>query len=378
VTGQTPPAATAPPGPYLVKLVATTPEGCHSDTAINTLNIHYRPLAEFSVGDLMCTNETIRFTDSSKMPPNGSAELINKWYWTFDNTNNAYTQNVNTLFTPGVHKAQLISETSIGCKSLPVEHSFDIWPKPNVTLAISDSCVEAPVTYTATDLDGNVVKYNWYFLNGKKEGSSYILTRYYKNEEDFPFTLITLTDKGCKDTIYRPFRIYDNKTWIGNDTLVAFNEPVFLSAHGEPDMQYTWTPAVGLDSPHVEKPIATYDKDQLYQLYTVTDKGCKKTSHIKINRFAGPDLYVPNAFTPNNDGHNDVLRVKPIGIRSFDYFAVYNRWGQLVFKTTDYKVGWDGTFKGEKLVQETFVYIAQATDYKGRPLVRKGTVIMLR
>jgi gliding motility-associated-like protein len=345
---------------------------------LNTLNIRYRPLAEFKVGDLMCNNETIRFTDSSKMPPNGSAEIINKWYWTFDNTRNANSQNVATWFTPGLHKAQLMSETSIGCKSLPVEHSFDIWPKPNVKLDITDSCVDVPVTYTATDLDGDVVKYNWYFLNGKKEGTSYILTRYYKNEENFPFTLITLTDKGCKDTIYRPFRIYDNKSYIGNDTLVAFNEPVYLSAHGEPRMQYTWTPAIGLDSPYVEKPIATYDKDQLYQLYTVTDKGCKKQSHIKINRFAGPDLYVPNAFTPNNDGHNDLLRVKPIGIKSFDYFAVYNRWGQLVFKTTDYKVGWDGTFRGERLVQETFVYIAQATDYKGRPLVRKGTVIMLR
>ena len=143
-------------------------------------------------------------------------------------------------------------------------------------------------------------------------------------------------------------------------------------------MQYTWSPSTGLNHSDIEKPIATYDRDQLYKLYTVTEKGCKKQSQVLIKRYAGPELYVPDAFTPNNDGVNDRLKVIPTGIQSFGFLAVYNRWGQLIYRTTNYLEGWDGTIQRREIKPETFVYVVQATDYKGRPMHRKGTVILLR
>ncbi|MEJ7913960.1 MAG: gliding motility-associated C-terminal domain-containing protein, partial [Chitinophagaceae bacterium] len=114
------------------------------------------------------------------------------------------------------------------------------------------------------------------------------------------------------------------------------------------------------------------------QLYTVTEKGCKKRSEISIKRFAGPELYLPTAFTPNNDGLNDLLKVTPIGIKSFGYLAVYNRWGQLLFRTTNYNEGWDGKSGGLPLGTGTFVYTIQAIDYSGKPLFRKGTVTLIK
>jgi gliding motility-associated-like protein len=113
-------------------------------------------------------------------------------------------------------------------------------------------------------------------------------------------------------------------------------------------------------------------------LHTITEKGCKKQSQILIKRYAGPELYVPTAFTPNNDGVNDRLKVIPIGIKSFGYFAVYNRWGQLVYRTTNYNDSWDGTIKGVRQAPDTFVYVVQAIDYKGKPMLKKGTVILIR
>ncbi|THU38153.1 T9SS type B sorting domain-containing protein [Niastella caeni] len=372
------PSATAQPGPYPVKLVVTTTEGCRSDTNTAILNIRHRPLTAFGIGDLLCNNEVIRFTDQSTMPAaDVNREMITKWHWTFDNSITTNTQNHYTHFSAGIHKAQLIAETSNGCKSIPLERSFEIFPKPIIDLDISDSCVYVPVTYTATDVLNNVVKFNWKFEDGHKEWTSRF-TRYFNYEGNRSFTLYTLSDKGCKDTIYRPFTIFDNKSFAGKDTIAAMGEPVQLDARGEPNMQYTWTPSIGLNYSDIEKPVATLDRDQQYQLYTVTDKGCKKQSQIFIKRFAGPELYVPNAFTPNNDGHNDRLRVKPIGIKSFGYFAVYNRWGQMVFRTTNYNEGWDGTIGGKPVGTETFVYVAQAVDYKGKTMVRKGTVILLR
>jgi gliding motility-associated-like protein len=382
VQSQTPPSSIEAPGPYPVKLVVTTTEGCRSDTNTTILNIRYRPLTEFGIGDLMCNNEVIRFTDQSSFPPGATGETVTKWNWTFDNAITAATQNVYTYFDAGLHKVRLMSESSEGCKSIPLEKGFEIFPKPIVRLEdINDSCVFIPITYRATDLVsdpiGSVVKYSWYFTDGFKVGPT-TLTKTYKTEGNKSFSLITQTIKGCKDTIYRPFTIYDNKSFAGNDTLAAFDEPVQLDARGEPGMQYNWSPLTGLDHGDIEKPVATYDKDQLYHLYTVTNKGCKKQTQIFIKRWAGPDLYIPNAFTPNNDGVNDVLRVKVVGIKSFGYLAVYNRWGQMVYRTTNYHDGWDGTAGGLPCRAETYVYIVQATDYKGKPLVRKGTVILIR
>jgi gliding motility-associated-like protein len=89
-------------------------------------------------------------------------------------------------------------------------------------------------------------------------------------------------------------------------------------------------------------------------------------------------LYVPSGFTPNHDGLNDILKVFPVGMKSFGYMAVYDRWGQLMFRTTNYHQGWDGTFKGTQLGTGTFIYVTEAIDYKGKRLFRKGTVTLIR
>ena len=377
VKAQVPSPFTAPGGLIPVKLVVTTTEGCRSDTNTTVLSMRYAPLPAFTIGDLLCNNETIRFTDKSSMPPGTNPEAITKWYWTFDNSTAATIQNPATIFNPGVHTARLISETSAGCKSVPLDKGFEISPKPKIELDINDSCVFVPITYSATDLAGDVVKYVWDMGNGFKAGNASI-TASYNTEGSRPFTLMTYTGKGCKDTLFRPFTIFDNKSFAGRDTVAAFGEPVHLDARGEPNMQYNWSPSIGLDHSDIEKPTATLDRDQRYQLNTVTEKGCKKESKILIKRYAGPELYVPTAFTPNNDGLNDRLKVVPVGIQSFGYFAVYDRWGQLIYRTTNYNEGWDGTFRGTKQPSATFVYVTEAIDYRGKRLFRKGTVTLLR
>jgi gliding motility-associated-like protein len=375
--GQTPPPLTANGGPAPVKLVATTTEGCRSDTNTVTLRIGFAPRPAFSIGDLLCINEPIRFTDQSSFPPDAVGERIVKWRWTFDQSAVASAQHPTARFSGGMHNAQLVTETGLGCKSSMLEQQFVIQPKPDIQLSISDSCVFEPVTYLATDRAGDVVQWDWNFGSGYKSGPASI-TRTYSTEGSRPFILMAYTDKGCKDTIHRAFRIFDNKSFAGNDTIVAVGEPMQLNARGAPNMLYRWSPATGLDRPDIEKPVALYHSDQLYQLYTVTEQGCRKQSQILVKRYNGPDIYVPTAFTPNRDGLNDQFKVLPVGIRSFDFVAVYDRWGKLIFQTTNYHVGWDGTFRGALLSTGTFVYVVQAVDYKGKRMFRKGTFTLLR
>jgi gliding motility-associated-like protein len=94
--------------------------------------------------------------------------------------------------------------------------------------------------------------------------------------------------------------------------------------------------------------------------------------------FAGINIYVPRAFSPNNDGTNDLLKPILVGIADFHYFTVYNRWGNIVFTTTDPNQGWDGTFKGVPQPVETYLWIAEGIDVNGRKIVAKGMTSLVR
>lgn len=164
--------------------------------------------------------------------------------------------------------------------------------------------------------------------------------------------------------------------FAGRDTVVAINQPLQLQATGSTN--YLWTPPTGLSNPNIANPIAVLQNDISY-LVTVSDAiGCKDTASIRIKVYLGPEIYVPNAFTPNGDGKNDVLRAIVIGFKSFDYFTVFNRWGQRIFTTSDYRRGWDGTFNGLLQNQGNYVWMARGTDYKGNVVERKGSSILIR
>ncbi|MBK8054656.1 MAG: gliding motility-associated C-terminal domain-containing protein [Saprospiraceae bacterium] len=115
---------------------------------------------------------------------------------------------------------------------------------------------------------------------------------------------------------------------------------------------------------------------------TVTDRdGCVGTGQITVRVTVVPctdkDEYLPNAFTPNGDGKNDILLVKSNVITELE-FVVYNRWGQEVFSTTRIDEGWDGTFEGKLMAPDVYAYYIRATCISGDRFLKKGNVSLLR
>lgn len=99
-----------------------------------------------------------------------------------------------------------------------------------------------------------------------------------------------------------------------------------------------------------------------------------QTIHVQTNQ----EIYVPNTFTPNNDGYNDIFKVRGPAFAVF-YFAVYNRWGQLLYETTDASQGWDGTFKGKDSDPGVFGYYIRAKCSEGsEEIFKKGNVTLIR
>jgi gliding motility-associated-like protein len=173
------------------------------------------------------------------------------------------------------------------------------------------------------------------------------------------------------------------KVFAGDDTAVVVGQPVPLNAidvDNSAFTQYQWTPAEELSNPAIVNPVATLTAVTAitYTVTATTTAGCEGMDSITIKAFPFADIVVPNAFTPNHDGHNDVLRVLPKGIADFKYFNVYDRWGQLVFATTNPSAGWDGTVNGRALEPAMFVWMTMGVDLTGRVIQRKGTVLLVR
>ncbi len=202
-----------------------------------------------------------------------------------------------------------------------------------------------------------------------------------------PLTTITyglsVTDvKKCKSLAYDNITITVTPPAAidaGPDTSIAFNQPLQLYAQDVNNSgfsHYTWSPPYALNNAQIQNPVSITNNNVIYTITASTQNGCKAYDTISVKAFKGPDIYVPTAFSPNHDGHNDVLKATPAGIKAFKYFAVYDRWGAKVFYTTNSAVGWDGLIKGKKQPLNTFAWAAAGIDYTGKPVERTGTVTL--
>ena len=197
------------------------------------------------------------------------------------------------------------------------------------------------------------------------------------------YALSAFDIKGCPKPGIDSIQVIvlpDIKAYAGNDTTIVIGQELQLGATG--GSKYTWTPSIGLSSPHIANPVAHYNEPSeglRYIVFVYNQAGCVDTTSLNIKVFSTlPSVFVPNAFTPNNDGKNDVLRALGAGIKKIEYFNIYNRWGRLVFSTNQDHKGWDGTINGSPQGSGTFVWMVKAIDFKDIPYFQKGTVVLIR
>lgn len=148
--------------------------------------------------------------------------------------------------------------------------------------------------------------------------------------------------------------------------------------------QYSWFPADGLSCTECLRPIV--DSAFIGQTYTllVTDMetGCEKElSTVTAALISCPDeiLWVPSAFSPNDDGRNDELKVNSGTLNEITSFQIFDRWGALIFRTDDMRLSWDGRVKGERMPIGVYVYFVEATcPVNNLPILIKGDVTLVR
>jgi len=142
--------------------------------------------------------------------------------------------------------------------------------------------------------------------------------------------------------------------------------------------RYSWDFGDNTGSTEVN-PIHQYDRTGTYTtcLKAFNESNCPSVACKQVPTDVEPLIGLPTAFTPNGDGENDILYVRGAAIKTLD-LKIYNRWGQLVFETTDQKIGWDGTFNGQPQPIEAYAYVLHATFIDGSAKLLKGNVTLLR
>jgi gliding motility-associated-like protein len=163
-------------------------------------------------------------------------------------------------------------------------------------------------------------------------------------------------------------------------TIILPNASSQLTGLPSGNFTYTWTPTLGLSNPSIANPQATIEQTTVFTL-NVSDGLCTGSDTVLIKVFdsicGAPFVFIPNAFSPNKDGQNDKLYVRGPFIESF-IFRVYDRWGELVWETTNLTEGWDGTFRGKLLDPDVYDYYLQATCVGGLENIIKGNVTLIR
>ena len=137
-----------------------------------------------------------------------------------------------------------------------------------------------------------------------------------------------------------------------------------------------WSPANKLLNPHILSPqTVDLDEEATFELKITNDQGCTTTAVAVIKIFT--DLYMPTAFTPNNDGVNDIYRIPPASTLTLKVFSVYDRWGTRMFSTKDVQAGWDGTYNGKKQNTGVYVYYLKSI-INNREVSLKGSFLLVR
>ena len=394
-------------GVYWVELIVTTDNGC-VDTLSRQITIHPKPLAGFTVNDT-CVYYAAEFFDVSTSPSPGVV-----WQWNYDfGDPTSGALNFSILKDP-THKyvtydtvtVTLIVETDSGCADTAWEELI-IHPQPE-TWFVSDTtigCEALPVQFTdMTTIPGaySITNWDWDLGNGVFSADTNPSNIYVAIDLWTPgiydVTLITTSSAGCTDTLPRfgmitawPNPIADFTEGPDPATIlfpyITFENLSDGANYYYWDMDY-WNLGDGFnyetgsdsDYTHAYNNIDT--GYYVIQLVAQNMYGCTDTTYDSLYIRSDYVLFVPNTFTPNNDGLNDFFFPQGIGFRDLrDFeFMIFDRWGDLIFKSESVDLAWDGKANNGRFEaqQDVYVWLILTSDYKGVKHKYVGHVTLIR
>ena len=352
--------------------------GCNLYTKSVNVNITSVPLPGFTVDrPVQCfVNNKFVFTNTST---NAVGPMQYKWI-TGDGFT-GYTRDLTYSFKkPGTYEVVMIVNSSNACAD---STSMTIVVNANIfaEFSLNAACINEPVLPVNNTIDPgtSTVNYLWDLGNGQTSTLRNPPVQVYPVAGNYVMSL-TVSSVQCPFplSIQKRFvRVEKPAKGINNPEAQAIaNLPLTLQARPIGN-SVLWTPATSLDNAGSYTPVFTDNKERTYTITLRTAAGCITidTQVVKINKSIV--IYVPNAFTPNNDTRNDLLKPYMIGIKQLTYFKIYNRWGELVYETKSINQGWDGRYKGNPVQSHTLVWMFEGIGVDNKIYKAKGSTVLI-
>lgn len=341
------------------------------------------PVANFAASQTnICEGACISFTDMSASSAVGG---ITSWAWTFTGATPSSSNNQNPInvcySTAGTYQVILTvtdangsdDETKVGYITV------SSCTPPTAGFVIEDSTICAGECVVFGNTSVGATSWQWTFENGTPLSSTN------QNPGSVCFNVagtqevkLVVSNSYGVDSISNTITVLEpQQVVLGNDTSIQWGQSVSLTATGVINGVYTWSPDIDLTCTTCPNPISTPEETITYTVITSDSNGCVSSDNITLFVKYENVIFVPNIFSPNGDGANDILFVRGKGVAELKFF-IYDRWGEKVFETTRLDVGWDGTFRGKDMNKAVFVYYLEATFIDGSEVTQKGDITLIK
>jgi gliding motility-associated-like protein len=212
--------------------------------------------------------------------------------------------------------------------------------------------------------DTSAVKWAWTFPNGNKSQLQNPVAQKYTKAGTFDLTAIATNSSGCADTATMSLLVHPLPiiTIPGSFTKVVGVPLTLTGTYSNNVISYNWTPVATLDCSTCPQPVTNTKFNTKYTVSVVDSNSCTASKDVQVNVICkGATIFLPNSFSPNGDGANDVFYPRGTGLDRVKSLRVFNRWGQVVFEQTNFPInnsgfGWDGRYKGIKALPDVYVY----------------------
>ncbi len=345
----------------------TAASGC-SNTATVTVTVNPNPVVGASA-----TSIEVCYGESTTLSGTGATTYV----WSGGIAN-------GIPFTPGTMGSTTYTVTgtnAFGCTDVAtiIINVIDCEPVVPLFNLPSPACVGDCFEIT-DESTGAVAEWAWDFGGAVTPGTSteQSPTICVTTAGIYTIALTTTSTTGAISTVSHTLTVYENPILVAvNDTIIDLGGSATLVAATLSTGTFTWSPSKDLDCPDCQLTQADPAESVTYTVNLVDQNGCMASDTVMVLVNFVEGVGVPTAFSPNGDGFNDVLFVRGYALEAIS-FVVYNRYGEVVFETTDQRIGWDGTFKNKDENPGVFTWVLQYKFLNGKSGEQKGNTTLIR
>lgn len=374
-------------GNFHPKIILQDPSGCLVPiTGSDTIRI-IGSNANFGLDKkLLCDSGLVYFTDSTTFN-----DPVTSWAWDFgDGTSSGQQNPVHQYTVPGIYTITLVTQTMAGCiDTARLTDALKVVQSPLISITgDSVACVFSPLTQQGISLrnDTSAVSWLWNFPNGATANSQNPPTQVYTTPGNFTITAIATNSSGCRDTankgiLVNPLPVIDLP---GTMTILSGSSVQIPVTYSPNVSTWLWEPANGLSCTTCPQPAAGPKFNTTYIVNVVDSNSCRNSATIDVVvTCKDANIFIPNTFSPNGDGSNDVFYPRGTGLDRVKVLRIFNRWGEVVFEKINFPVndpaqGWDGRFNGKDPQAGVYVYQVEIYCSNGDLIKFAGNVSLIQ